>query len=223
MSVEELVDIIHSQDTTEWQARNAKAYENLFGGKNRYAKTAEDTVSKRTPRFGGDDNVAYSALIHPSNPSSGGYSGMSFAIAPSDDGPALVNLCVGTSGLGEDGVILGRPGHARKVRAICTWLNQKHGKGEVVAWAKQDPTRIDQPIPAEVQTLFAAHAKFFGKYDKVVYAMYRPTADRSATTEAVAAFLDLFMSERRCEPLKAHASQATQIQSAVAPWAGTNS
>ncbi len=212
MSVDELVDIIHSQATSDWPDRNASAFGNLFGGKGRYASTARNTVEKRTPKIGSEENIPYSALVHPSNPATGAYRGMSFAIAPSNDGPALVNLCVGTSGLGEDGAILGRPGHARKVSAICTWLNQKHGNGEVVAWAKQDPTRVDLPLPNEVKTTFSQHAKFFGKYDKVVYAMYRPTEDRKATTEAVAAFLDLFMAERYCEPLKSHSSHAATIQ-----------
>ena len=60
-------------------------------------------------------------------------------------------MVIGTQGLAPDETILGRPGHARKMQAICTWLNQQFGDGGQVAWAKQDPTRVDIDVPASIQ------------------------------------------------------------------------
>jgi len=36
--------------------------------------------------------------------------------------------------LSPDEEVLARPGHGRKVSAICNWLNKKHGKGNLIAW-----------------------------------------------------------------------------------------
>jgi 5-methylcytosine-specific restriction enzyme B len=43
-----------------------------------------------------DSGVPFAAYIHPSNPPSGGYSGLSFAIFPVPDQPCMVGLVVGT-------------------------------------------------------------------------------------------------------------------------------
>ena len=49
----------------------------------------------------------FAALIHPSNPDSGPYAGMSFVIFPVPDGPSLIAMGVGTQGLSPDEEILG--------------------------------------------------------------------------------------------------------------------
>jgi 5-methylcytosine-specific restriction protein B len=105
-------------------------------------------------------------------------------------------MVIGTQGLTPDEAILGRPGHARKVQAICSWLNQEYGKGKFVAWAKQDPTRTDVAVPAEVRNSWPAYRDVFDRYGKELYALYAPTSDRMATEAALAAFLDLLFEER---------------------------
>ncbi len=143
--------------------------------------------------------VPFAALIHPSNPNSGPYGGTSLAVFPGDDAPCLISLVVGTNGLAPDEGILGRPGHARKARAICAWLND--GKQKLVAWSKHDPTRLDQRIPSEVAKEFDRYSGAIERYGHVLYAMYAPGSDSGETLDALTAFLDLMFDERGTSPL----------------------
>ena len=79
------------------------------------------------PETDDGQNVPYAALIHPSNPDSGVYGGMSLAIFPAPNASCLLTFVVGTNGLAPDENVLGRPGHARKLNAICGWLNKQAG------------------------------------------------------------------------------------------------
>ena len=169
-----LVDIIHKGTMDSWKKDNEQALAALFG--TRYAKRAEKSVTLRAPDMkGGDAGVPYAAYIHPSNPDSGAYGGMSFVMCPVDGEPCLIGMVIGTQGLSPDEAILGRPGHARKMQAICTWLNRSFGHGDRVAWSKQDPTRIDIPLPETIQTSWPAYEKVFKRYGPVLYAVYKPT------------------------------------------------
>src|SRR5262249_24573680 len=102
-------------------------------------------------------------------------------------------------------------GHARKVQAICAWLNAKYGRGRLVAWAKEDPVRTDQTFPDNVANQFSAYQPAFNKYGKVLYGIYRPDGDRDAT-EALTAFLDLMFEERGDRPLSAAQEDAERIR-----------
>src|SRR5262249_24809591 len=97
--------------------------------------------------------------------------------------------------------ILGRPGHARKAQAICSWLNRDFGAGSLVAWAKQDPTRTDIEVPANVREAWPRYKAIFDRYGKETYALYRPTSDHEGTEAAVTAFLDLLFVEERGQQL----------------------
>ena len=66
----------------------------------------------------------------------------------------------------------------------------------MVAWAKQDPTRIDISVPDKVRQEWGANKSAFDKYGKEMYALYKPTADRTGTGAALTAFLDLLFEER---------------------------
>lgn len=115
-----LVEIVHSTAGQNWTERNREAFAALFGAPaGRYRKDAEKLVSLRAPSFDGDSGVAFAALIHPANPTSGPYGGMSFVLFPADSEPCLLAMVVGTHGLAPDEGILGRPGHARKMQAIA--------------------------------------------------------------------------------------------------------
>jgi len=213
MALDPLVEIIHSGSVADWRKRNEAAFDTLFGTTSgRYPKAARDKVMLRAPEMAADSGVPFAAYIHPSNPPSGPYSGLSFVMFPAPEQPCLIGMVVGTQGLAPDEAVLGRPGHARKMQAICAWLNHELGKGSQVAWAKQDPTRIDLNIPREVCQKWPAFQTVFERYGQVLYALFHPTGDRSETELALKAFLDVMFAERGHVPLGAHKPDADVMQ-----------
>jgi 5-methylcytosine-specific restriction protein B len=207
-----LVDLIHSGKGDSWKKRNEDALAALFG--TRYAKRAEKSVVLRAPDMRGNEaGIPYSAYIDPSNADAGAYGGMCFVIFPEEGAPCLVAMGIGTQGLAPDERILGRPGHARKMRAICTWLNHKFGRGAQVAWAKQDPTRVDIDVPETIQRTWTTYERVFKKYGRVLYAIYKPTEDRAGTTAAVTAMLDVMFQERGYVTLKEFQDDALEVES----------
>jgi 5-methylcytosine-specific restriction protein B len=214
MSLEKLIDIIQLSKTDDWNRCNKEALAALFGSPlGRYRNDAKNDFALRAPEQNSDSGVKFAAYIHPSNPTSGRYHGLSFVVFPVEGQPSLTGLVVGTDGLSPDEAILGRPGHARKTRAICDWLNTMFGNGRIVAWAKQDPTRNDLAIPDNIRAEWPEYKKVFDRYGKEVYALYRPSNDRKATESAVAAFLDLMFQERGHEPLAPLQAHAESIRS----------
>jgi 5-methylcytosine-specific restriction enzyme B len=215
MSLQPLVDIIDAGKTDGWLERNRKAFQTLFGSPaGRYPEKAQGKVTLRAPEMAADSGVPFAAYIHPSNPPSGPYSGLSFVIFPVADQPCLIGMVVGTQGLAPDEAILGRPGHARKMRAICAWLNREFGAGSQVAWAKQDPTRVDLSIPLEVKQTWPAYHSVFERYGSALYALFRPNGVPSATEAALKAFLDVMFEERGHPPLASWKLDAEGIRSA---------
>jgi 5-methylcytosine-specific restriction protein B len=210
---DDLIEIIHGRALDFWKKRNEQALSALFGS--RYPKRADRSVTLRAPEMkGGEAGIPYAAYIHPANPDSGAYGGMSFVIFPVEGEPCLIGMVIGTQGLSPDEAILGRPGHARRMQAICAWLNRSFGHGELVAWAKQDPTRIDVLIPDEIKKAWSAYERVFARYGGVLYALYRPNDDREATLVALTAMLDVMFEERGFLPLKEFQDDYHQIQSA---------
>ncbi len=208
-----LADVIHSRSLDSWNERNKSALLALIG--TRYAKRAEQAVKLRAPEMKANpDGVSYASYINPDNPDVGSYGGTSFAIFPGEDAPCLVAMVIGTNGLHPDQTILGRPGHARKMQAICKWLNQSFGKGTQIAWAKQDPTLIDIDIPSSVQDAWPGYRRVFKKYGRYCYALFRPPDDRSGTIAALTALLDILFQERGQPPLAEYQADASSIQSA---------
>jgi len=113
-----------------------------------------------------------------------------------------------------DETILGRPGHARKIQAICTWLNQLFGRGVQVAWAKQDPTRIDIDVSTSRQDGWTVYDRALKRYGGYVYALYRPTDERAGTIAALTALLDTMFQDCGQKPLKEFEADAFSTQSA---------
>jgi 5-methylcytosine-specific restriction protein B len=213
MSLEQLCDIVHSGTQASWVDRNRSAFDALFGTPDgRYTKQAAKSVTLRAPEMPADSGVSYAAYIHPSNPNSGAYSGLSFVIFPVPDQPCLIGLGVGTQGLSPDETILGRPGHARKTQAICAWLNREFGNGQLVAWAKQDATRTDISVPDDIRNAWPEYKNIFDRYGKEMYALYRPTGDRTGTAAATRALLDLMFDEKGFQPLAGHQSDYDLIR-----------
>lgn len=209
-----LISLIYEQAIENWSEKSKGAFEELFGADGgRYPEKARNVVSIRAPGFKPDQGVAYASLIHPSNPDSGAYGGMSLVIFPVPGAPCLIAMCVGTQGLSPDEEVLARPGHGRKVSAICNWLNKKYGKGSLIAWAKQDPVRVDLDVPGNIKKLFQVYNSVFDRYGKVLYGIFAPNRDSDATAEAIKAFLDLMFEERGIYPLKAASAESVHIRS----------
>jgi 5-methylcytosine-specific restriction protein B len=212
--MDSLTKLIQSLGTANWQTRCRAAFDELYSAKGgRYPESAKKVATQRVPDFNGGTGVPFGALIDPSNSGSGPYGGMSFVVFPKSDVPCLVGLVVGTQGLSPDEEVLGRPGHARKVGAICAWLNHRYGKGKLCAWAKQDPVRTDLEVPPSVAKTFSSYDTIFAKYGKVLYGIFAPPDDINATSDATKAFLDLMFSERKQFPLKSEESDAERIRS----------
>jgi len=213
MSIDHVVEIVYSKDFANWNENNKKALESLFGAqRGRYHADAAKTVQLRAPEVNFKNGVPFAAYINPNNPDSGPYGGFSFVIFPSETQAALIGLVVGTQGLAPDEAVLGRPGHARKSQAICAWLNAKFGRGKQVAWAKNDPSRIDIGVP-DLPGDWEAFQPVFKRYGQVIYAIFKPNEqDKTATREAVTAFLDLMFQERGYSPNAANAQNSRDIK-----------
>jgi 5-methylcytosine-specific restriction protein B len=214
-NLQRLLDIINAGSAESWKEDNKGGFEALFGAPaGRYRSNAKDLVTLRAPWFSDDAGIPYAAYIDPSNQTSGLYGGMSFVIFPVSGAPCLVAMVVGTQGLSPDAAILGRPGHARKIQAICAWLNRRYGNGQQIAWAKQDPTRVDLDIPDEIKRLWSPYQKVFEKYGKYIYGAMTPNADKDGTAAAVTAFLDVMFEERGQKPLAQFTQQAEALRTA---------
>lgn len=210
--MEKLINLIYSS-TEEWTEDNKLAFEELFGATGgRYPSLARKSVKLRAPRMNTEEGISYAAYIHPSNPDVGPYGGMCFVIFPVENAPCLVAMGIGTQGLSPDETILSRPGHARKILAISDWINKRYRKDGLIAWSKQDPTRIDLDIPDKVKLLFSNYQNIFKRYGKVLYSIFSPNEDREITKSVVAAFLDLMFEERGYEPLEGFKSEASRLK-----------
>jgi len=210
MSLDPLVQLVRSRQQDKWSERNDDAFKALFGSpEGRYPKAAEKSVTLRAPEMSQDSGVPFAAYIHPANPSKGAYGGFSYVMFPVAESPCLVGLVVGTQGLAPDEAILGRPGHARKAQAICAWLNKEFGKGQQIAWAKQDPTRLDVDVPDDLQRQWNDYKAVFDRYGNVMYAIFKPNSDPEVTRQAVSAFVDLTFEERRF-PVNANCRQDSE-------------
>lgn len=198
---------------SSWEPDARAAIDALFSETGRYPDAASKSVAVRAPAIAGEDGVPYAALIQKDNPSSGGYTGMSVAVFPSAGARCLITFVVGTNGISPDDEILGNPGHARKVQALCTWLNAEYGRGNAVAWAKSDPVRIDQDVPESVRRHFDSYPNVFGKYGKVLYGVYAPPSDDAVDTP-LKAVLDLMFEARGFDPRAKFQAERDKIKGA---------
>jgi len=212
MSLEPLRTIVMHHGLVEpWKESTERAFDAMFGADvGRYTDASKKSLQVRANPMEAN-SVPFAAFIEKDAPSSGAYGGMSIAIFPVPNAPCLVTFVVGTRGLAPDDRILGRPGHARKVRAICTWLNRKHGHGKRTAWAKQNPTMTEEAVPSEVVKDFGDYREVFGRYGSVLYAVFAST-DKAAVTDALTAFTDLLIQERGGDTLKPHTVNAEGIR-----------
>jgi len=193
----------------ELDSEATKSLESLF--RERYH--ANSAHSLRTAFMSPENNVPFAGLIHPDNPASGLYGGMSliwFPI-PADEGqPAcsLLTFVCGTRGLSPDEAIMGRPGHARHLRALGRYLNDEVG---IPVWTKRDPTNLGQAVPELVRRQYPRFSPVFTKYGSHLYAVAgAPTHDESKARTLVSAFVDFYAWERDWNP---RASSRGEIES----------
>lgn len=221
--MDSLVDLVYTP-LSEWQDKARPAFADALPA--RYQRVgAEELLDPRTKpnaryqlRLNAstkERDVPFVALIGPNQELSGPYGGMSFVLFPSKDesAPALITMVVGTNGLAPDEEILGRPGHARKAKAITTWLRNQ---GLKRTWAKQDPVRIDLDLPKVLSSQLDDWSQALDRYGKVIYAVAVPPQNRGeaeeAVKDAISAFLDLFFDERRIDVMKAKSNDAERVR-----------
>lgn len=132
-----------------------------------------------------DDAASYAGWITAQNPNSGPYQGTSFVWFPGTHGSVAV-LVIGTDGFGADTAILGRPGHARRLRALA-----RIHKGRV--WVKPDLLDIVNDVPSVVTEQWPEISAALRSYSKVIYAAVA-VRDVSDSRE-VEDLLDLFFHE----------------------------
>ena len=197
-----------SYNSDSWSEESKEAFGSIFGsdGGGRYSTYARKEIQIRTPTA----TVPFSAIIHESNPTSGGYSGMSFVIFPVENGPAMIAMVVGTQGLSPDENIIGKPGHSRKMNAIVKWLNTQYSGNEPIAWAKKDAVRTDINIPENVITEYPEYKEVFDRYGKEIYGFC--IAKDEMAEKALKAFLDFNFEERGYTPLSAAQDEYDKIK-----------
>lgn len=231
--MDQLVDLVYAPlDWWEEGARPALAAA-LAGRFQRITESALADPRGAETRFqirvnAARGSVPFAALVAPDQDRSGPYGGMSFVLFPSEEPeqPAIFGMVVGTNGLAPDEGILGRPGHARKCGAIARWLQ---ARGAPLAWAKQDPVRIDHRLPQAVAESLSPWRPACGRYGHVLYAAFKPPTTRDAAKtslvrDALGAYVDLFFAERGFEPMAAARDDVERIRrgwmSALLPETG---
>jgi 5-methylcytosine-specific restriction protein B len=132
-----------------------------------------------------DDVASYAGWITAENPTSGPYQGTSFVWFPGARG-SLAVLVIGTDGFGADTAILGRPGHARRLRA----LSRLH-RGTV--WVKPDLLDVSTEVPNVITRQWPDIPAALKAYSRVIYAAVPVRSD--ADGRAVEDLLDLFFHE----------------------------
>lgn len=210
-----LISFIKKTWSTDWHSEAEIVFNNFFQSGNRYKKSVADKFAIRSPNID-TKGEPYFALIHPNNAASGPYGGMSFVLFPSQTARPIISFGIGTQGLAPDEMVLGRPGHARRLAAICNYINHEYGKGKRIAWAKNDPCRTDLGIPDDVIADFPdeGHSKTLnGKYKNVLYAIVNPSDLSDSELEVVLKlFMDLMVVERGGDLLKAARDEKERLE-----------
>ena len=184
--------------------------EALFGG--RYHQRFASQASIRDPLTTAGGFIPFAGLIHPDNPTSGGYGGASVIWFPTEEYGSILTFVVGTAGLSPDEGLLARPGHRRRVRALRRHLSDNG----IWAWTKPDPTAIGLPVPGFVARRLSEFKAAISRYGGELYAIARvPQDDLGAARVVVQAFFDLYAFERGWLPLKAWETEFSSLLDAL--------
>jgi len=154
-AIDELAEVILyglRPDFSELADRTKTALAGIFGERYR----ANSQHATRIALMAGDQNIPFACLLHPENSNSGVYGGMSLIWFPvsaegSEPASSLITFVCGTRGLSPDEAIIGRPGHARHLRALGRYLQVE---AQVPTWVKRDPANLGQDVPEVVRRQF---------------------------------------------------------------------
>src|SRR5690625_5532542 len=94
--MQQLVDLCSQpyDSATSWAEDSNRAFASLFGSDGgRFPARAENEIQLRTPKI--DKGVPFSAIIHESNPSSGGYGAMSVVVCPVVNSSPMIAMVAG--------------------------------------------------------------------------------------------------------------------------------
>ena len=212
-NIERLVELIYTAIDQDWKEKIESTFNSLL--EERFGKKKDKFFQLRVNSDTKEGAAPFAGIIPAGQPSSGPYGGMSYVLFPSQDSniPSLITLVVGTNGLSPDEQVLGKPGHARKLAAIAKWITSK-SPNDAVCWAKANPVKLDQKIPAIVSKKISdTLAPAMDKYGACIYFIFAPTKDKELTKEALIATLDVFAAERGVTPLKGFQAESQQIKS----------
>ncbi len=215
-ALDELTEVIRGglhPDTNELAVKTKTALAGIFG--ERYRVNSQ--YATRVALMAGEQNIPFAGLLHPENPNSGVYGGMSLIWFPvpaegSEPATSLVTFVCGTRGLSPDEAIIGRPGHPRHLRALGRYLQ---GEAGVPTWVKRDPTNLGQDVPDVVRRQFSRFSAVFGRYGQYIYAASEVPKEPVAARRVVSAFLDFYAWERVWQPLKASVEEVTDLKGAL--------
>lgn len=220
--MDNIVNLINEPWEEGWHEKARQVIEDFLNNGGRYYQNAADNLQIRCNKQDPNkkNEVPYLALINNSNPDSGPYGGMSFVVFPTLGSPCLFGMVVGTQGLAPDEKILGRPGHARKIGAICQWLNNEYASNERIAWAKHDPCRTESESRLIKESLSMndeegkdEYQPILKKYGNVLYGIcHGGRAPDEAIKKALKAFLDLMIHERGGKVLMQAQEDANKIE-----------
>jgi len=187
--------------------------EGLFGTryqKRHFAKTiVRDAYALATTDEG--EGVPFAGLIHPDNPPSGPYSGMSMVWFPTKEQGGLIDFGIGTRGISPDEGILARPGHRRRLAALRRFLAGQ----KVDAWTKPDPAAMGIPVPKTVRDRFPGFERVFERYGAELYCCAKVPDNAALARSTVQAFLDLYAFERGWQVMKAFEPEYSAFHAAL--------
>ncbi len=194
--------------------QSREALEALFG--ERYH--ARSPRSIRAALMPSDDDNSYAGLVHHDSPNSGAYGGTSLIWFPTTgeaERPAssLLTFVCGTKGLSPDEHILGRPGHARHLRALRRYISSKF---HVFVWTKHDPTNLGQPLPEIIRKQYPYFSRIFStRYGDCIYCAIEVPHDVDKARNIVASFVDFYAWERGWMPLKSALNEVENFKNAL--------
>jgi 5-methylcytosine-specific restriction protein B len=168
-------------DTDVVRALMGRVYDERYHGQKHFKDRYQPRINLQKK----DDSASYAGWITAENPPSGPYQGTSFVWFPGPTGSVVV-LVIGTDGFGADTHILGRPGHARRLRA----LKRLHG-GEL--WVKPDLLDLSAHVPEVVTSKWPDISAAVRAYGHVIYAAV--AVNDKGAAELVSDLLDLFFDE----------------------------
>ncbi len=124
----------------------------------------------------------------------------------------MLTFVCGTKGLSPDEHILGRPGHARHLRALRRYLSSKCNAS---VWTKYDPTNLSQSLPEIIRRQYPHFYQVFNRYGNYIYSVVEVPQSAGKAREVVASFVDFYAWERGWTPLKAALNEIDNFKNAL--------